>query len=65
MAAAAFAEEDDLLTCSVCWNIYDEEVHKPKFLSCHHTLCLECIKVLARSTNYMLVLVFSLIHSSS
>ena len=44
----AAADADDLLTCSVCFNEFDDNSHKPKFLSCHHTLCLECIKVLIK-----------------
>ena len=39
-------EEADLITCGVCWNQFDDEVHKPKFLACHHTFCLQCLQVL-------------------
>ena len=36
----------DLFTCSVCFENFNNEGRKPKFLSCYHTLCLECIKVM-------------------
>ncbi len=45
MAEALIDDFEDLLTCSVCLENFDNEVRKPKFLSCHHTLCLECVKV--------------------
>lgn len=38
-------QSEDLSTCCVCLELYHEENRKPKFLSCHHTLCLNCIKV--------------------
>ncbi len=44
-AANVNDDEDDLLTCSVCFYEFDEDTHKPKFLACHHTLCLQCVKV--------------------
>ena len=47
MASADMDDVEDLLTCPVCMNLYDEldDGHKPKILSCSHTLCIECIKV--------------------
>ncbi len=45
MAEAYVDDFEDLWTCSVCLENFDNEVHKPKFLSCHHTLCLNCVKV--------------------
>ena len=38
-------ESDDLTTCCVCFEVYNEGDRKPKFLSCFHTHCLVCIKV--------------------
>ncbi len=35
----------ELTNCSVCFNSYDEADYLPKFLCCHHTLCLLCVKV--------------------
>jgi len=46
MAAAAADEVEDLTSCSICFYPYGEEAHKPKYLSCHHTFCLDCIRVL-------------------
>ena len=43
--AAAADEVEDLTSCSICFYPYSEEAHKPKYLSCHHTFCLECIRV--------------------
>ena len=39
---------DDLTTCSVCFNYFDDRERKPKFLPCKslHTLCLVCVQVL-------------------
>lgn len=47
MATAVVDDAEDLLTCSVCFNSFDNDDHKPKFLSCHHTLCLACVKVIS------------------
>lgn len=38
-------DDDDMLTCTVCLTLFDEGIHKPKFLTCHHTFCVECLKV--------------------
>ena len=38
-------ESDDLTHCCICMEQFDNGLHKPKFLICHHTLCLQCIKV--------------------
>jgi hypothetical protein len=34
---------DELLTCSICEERYDENDHLPKFLACFHTFCVECM----------------------
>jgi len=71
MATAAVIDEaEDLLTCSVCFNSFDNDDHKPKYLSCHHTLCLACLKVNLLSHNDSLIFVlqfffFILLASSS
>lgn len=36
---------EDLSTCCVCLEFYNDGERKPKFLSCHHCLCLKCILV--------------------
>ena len=38
-------ESQDLSHCCICLDEFDSGKRKPKFLSCHHTLCLKCIKV--------------------
>ena len=43
--AALVGEDEDLRTCSICFNEYNEDAHKPKYLDCHHTFCIQCIKV--------------------
>lgn len=41
-------ESDDLMTCCICMELYDDLLCKPKFLWCHHTCCLNCIKIMVR-----------------
>jgi len=43
--ATTTGEEDDLTTCCVCMEVYNDLERRPKCLSCHHTYCLTCIKV--------------------
>ena len=45
MATAVEKGTEDLSTCCVCLDPYDNDEHKPKFLSCGHTLCLKCLQV--------------------
>ena len=51
-------EEEDLITCGVCWNQFDGDVHKPKFLACHHTFCLQCLQVLEIALHCIYLLSF-------
>ena len=46
--SATTVEEEmkDLTTCCVCMEVYNEGDRKPKFISCHHTYCITCIKVI-------------------
>ena len=37
-------ESHDLMHCCICMEEYDSGLHKPKFISCHHTFCLQCLK---------------------
>ena len=39
-------ELEDLTTCGVCFMDYDDNLNKPKFLQCFHTVCLQCLQVL-------------------
>lgn len=45
-------ESDDLSHRCVCFEEFDNGERKPKFLSCHHTLCLTCAKVI-QNVNYI------------
>ena len=38
-------ETHDLSHCFICMEEYDSGERKPKFLTCHHTQCLKCVKV--------------------
>ena len=38
-------ETDDLINCSVCLEVYNDQERKPKFLPCSHTICLRCLQV--------------------
>jgi len=57
MATGAFATGPDMnesftkefLSCSICWESYDDRSRQPKLLSCHHTFCKGCLKKLVRS----------------
>lgn len=37
------------MSCQICYNAFDHSKHKPYFLSCPHTFCLECLDRLADS----------------
>lgn len=37
---------ENFSTCPVCYVKFDDEENKPKILSCGHTTCLQCLKVL-------------------
>ena len=47
--AATVGEVEDLSTCSICFHEYDQDAHKPKYLNCHHTFCMGCIRVKCNS----------------
>ncbi|XP_057380302.1 uncharacterized protein LOC130702697 [Daphnia carinata] len=32
-----------LFECYVCYSFYNNDYRKPKYLKCHHTVCLDCI----------------------
>ncbi|XP_046448107.1 uncharacterized protein LOC124196896 isoform X2 [Daphnia pulex] len=40
--------DEDFVTCGVCLCEYDEEIRKPKFLSCSHTVCFLCVQEIRR-----------------
>ncbi|EFX82378.1 hypothetical protein DAPPUDRAFT_302628 [Daphnia pulex] len=44
MATSSVETLEELVTCNICLNQYDEEIRKPKFLQCSHTICLECFQ---------------------
>lgn len=44
MATSYFQQEsDDLSSCTICFEVYDRTVRKPKILPCAHTFCLPCL----------------------
>ena len=46
MAAERMKKVTSLLTCAVCYDMYK----KPKYLSCHHSYCEECIEKLSKES---------------
>jgi hypothetical protein len=39
-------DDEDFVSCQVCFTNFNEGEHLPKFLDkCHHFFCLTCIKV--------------------
>jgi hypothetical protein len=32
-----------IMQCEICLNKYDHSRHKPYFLSCPHTFCIDCL----------------------
>ena len=57
-AATVEEESEDQATCCICLEFYDEGERKPKFLSCHHTYCLKCIKVRIKNSYLMFTNLF-------
>ena len=43
------AELKNMLTCSICLEMFNNSCRTPKFLFCFHSLCLTCLKVSALS----------------
>ena len=41
------SDPDDLLVCGICEELYDDDTHQPKFLSCFHTFCADCLTKLS------------------
>ena len=39
--------EEEHAFCGVCYEPYDDNTHKAKFLQCYHTFCSECLTTLA------------------
>ena len=46
MASNRSEENEEFITCGICFYQYDDELRKPKFLVCSHTFCLSCLKVI-------------------
>ena len=38
-------QSQDLCQCCICFEQFDSEEHKPKFIACHHTICSKCLTV--------------------
>lgn len=45
MATSNVNETDDLTTCVVCFERYDNRDRLPKYLLCLHTFCISCLSV--------------------
>ena len=45
----------EFLSCSICWEMYDDKARQPKLLSCHHTFCKGCLKKLQRGRSVIQV----------
>ena len=60
---AAFAPGDNMnesftkefLSCSICWEAYDDKARQPKLLACHHTFCKGCLKKILRGRSVLQV----------
>ncbi|EFX71321.1 hypothetical protein DAPPUDRAFT_308939 [Daphnia pulex] len=39
----SMAGNKSLFECCVCYSFYNRDFRKPKYLMCHHTVCLDCI----------------------
>ena len=39
-------EEDDLISCRICLELFDEQTKLPKYLNCFHYFCHDCLKVI-------------------
>lgn len=37
-------ELEEMLTCGICLELFNNGGRMPKFLNCHHSLCLMCLK---------------------
>ena len=37
---------EEFLSCGICAEPYDDDIHQGKFLSCHHTFCSHCLNKL-------------------
>lgn len=42
------AQWTEFLSCPICYNEFDENVHKPISLGCSHTVCKTCLNKLHR-----------------
>ena len=64
MATALDKDTEYLSTCCVCYETYDKDERKPKFLPCGHTLCLRCVEVNidSSSSSYFMWLVLNWKH---
>ena len=41
--ASAGKSPNELFTCGICTEPYDDDTHKAKFLACYHTFCSHCL----------------------
>ena len=50
------SDDEDLTVCIICQEDFDCQNNLPKLLSCHHCICLSCIKV--KRINQKLLILF-------
>ena len=63
MAASAEDEQtEDLGTCHICMEYYNETENLPKHLPCGHAFCCNCLKVTKPSKLYFTLLNFLNFH---
>ena len=43
MATGSLSALEDIITCSLCYDIYDRDKKAPKALPCTHNFCSECL----------------------
>ena len=48
-------ESEDQATCCICLHTFNDLERKPKFLPCFHTVCVTCIKVSSRFSQYIIL----------
>lgn len=42
---------EEILTCSICIEIYNDTERKPLFLLCGHTFCAKCLRLVFQKPN--------------
>ena len=67
MASSMEEQSLDLTTCCICFELYDQNKHKTKYLPCTHTFCQGCLKVgelLAFNESTIIMFYFQMLYLS-